>query len=181
MDLAQILVLYHSGEGTTRRLAEALHNAALAAGAQSQCCDLSDPHKAMALLDQCDAVALGSPTYMGMVAQEFLAFGAHTSERWSEQRWRDKIACGFTCGANANGDQSSTLTYMQTFACQHGMLWLSLDIPGQLHPEGLNRFGTSLGATGKTVDGVVHPLDLGTAAYLGKRLASACLRWKRGA
>ncbi|XUJ34422.1 flavodoxin family protein [Bradyrhizobium japonicum] len=57
---------------------------------------------------------------MGGPAAQFKAFADASSYRWSQQRWADKIAAGFTTGACAGGDQLHTLTYFTILAAQHG-------------------------------------------------------------
>lgn len=57
----------------------------------------------------CDAVIMGSPTYMGGVSAQLKAFADASSEYWSEQQWTNKVAAGFTCGSTLNGDQSNSL------------------------------------------------------------------------
>ena len=58
----------------------------------------------MATLDASDALTFGSPTYMGGPAAQFMAFADATVERWSEQRWRDKLAAGFTVSSALTGE-----------------------------------------------------------------------------
>ena len=56
------------------------------------------------------------------------------------------------------------------------MLWCGLDIPGGESPNGLNRLGTQLGVAAHLVDGSLPLSDLGTAEYLGDRLARIASR-----
>lgn len=129
----------------------------------------------MAKLADCDALIFGSPTYMGGVAAQFKAFVDATSESWSEQKWAGKLAAGFTCGSNPNGDQSSTLQYMSTFASQHGMLWAGLDTAPGFGEHGVNRLGCQLGVVAYAPEGNAHPQDLASAEYLGRRVARLLL------
>jgi multimeric flavodoxin WrbA len=127
------------------------------------------------MVDAADAVAFGSPTYMGGPAAQFKAFADASSERWEGQRWADKVAAGFTVGACANGDQGFTLAYFSILAAQHGMLWCGLDIPGGLDKAGRNRLGAQVGLVALATEGEVDAADLATAQYLGRRLAGG--RW----
>lgn len=122
-------------------------------------------------LFSCDAIIFGSPTYMGGVSAQFKAFADASSEFWADQRWANKLAAGFTSGGGYNGDQSSTLQYLTTFAAQHGMLWLNLDVAGGFSPQGLNRLGQQSGIVAQGMEGQAHPSDLATAQYLGERVA----------
>jgi multimeric flavodoxin WrbA len=120
----------------------------------------------------CDAIIMGSPTYMGGVAAQFKAFADASSEYWSEQLWANKVAAGFTSGSALNGDQSSTLNYLITLANQHGMYWVGLDLAHGYKDLGLNRLGCQLGVVSQSSDGNVHSIDDLSAQYLGKRVAS---------
>jgi NAD(P)H dehydrogenase (quinone) len=113
---------------------------------------------------------------MGGPAAQFKAFADASSYRWSQQRWADKIAAGFTTGACAGGDQLHTLTYFTILAAQHGMLWCGLDIPGGEDPSGRNRLGSQFGLATHLVDGALLQSDLCTAEYLGQRLAKLAKR-----
>lgn len=122
-----------------------------------------------ALFD-CDAIIFGSPTYMGSVAAQFKAFADATSDFWQEQKWAGKLAAGITSGTAYNGDQASTLGYMQLLASQHGMLWVSLDAPFNDEIKGVNRLGCHLGVTAQSLDGQVHEVDLKSAGYLAEKI-----------
>ncbi|MCC2607702.1 flavodoxin family protein [Planctobacterium marinum] len=122
-------------------------------------------------LFHCDAIIFGSPTYMGSVSAQFKAFADATSDFWQEQKWAGKLAAGITSGTAHNGDQASTLGYMQLLASQHGMLWVSLDAPFNDQTRGVNRLGCHLGVTAQSADGEVHNVDLKTAAYLAENVA----------
>ena len=113
---------------------------------------------------------------MGGPAAEFKAFADASSERWSKQQWAGKVAVGFTTGTCASGDQLHTLTYFSILAAQHGMLWCGVDIPGNENPDGLNRLGSQLGVATNLVAGSLPQGDLGTAEYLGARLARVVCR-----
>jgi len=99
----------------------------------------------LSLIDGSDAVIFGSPTYMGGPAAQFKAFADATSDHWDAQQWADKVAAGFTVGANPNGDQLMTLQYFSILASQHGMLWIGLDIPGGFDERQRNPLGSQLG------------------------------------
>ena len=120
----------------------------------------------------CDAIIMGSPTYMGGVSAQFKAFADASSEYWSEQLWANKVAAGFTSGSALNGDQSSSLNYLVTLANQHGMYWVGLDLAHGYRDLGLNRLGCQVGVVSQSFNGNVHSIDDLTAQYLGKRVAS---------
>ncbi|MDA9556970.1 flavodoxin family protein [Vibrio sp.] len=122
------------------------------------------------LLD-CDAIIMGSPTYMGSVAAQFKAFADASSEFWPQQQWADKIAAGFTCGIALNGDQSSSLQCMNTFASQHGMIWVGLDTAVGYRDHGVNRFGCNLGVVAQSFGSIANEVDTASATHLGSRVA----------
>ncbi|WP_274021752.1 flavodoxin family protein [Vibrio parahaemolyticus] len=123
-------------------------------------------------LAECDAIIFGSPTYMGGVAAQFKAFADASSESWYHQKWANKVAAGFTSGGALNGDQSCTLQYLQTFAYQHGMMWVGLDKISNSGEQNLNRYGVQGGIVAQGgEDGLLHASDVATAEYLGKRVA----------
>ncbi|MDX3775645.1 flavodoxin family protein [Chromatiaceae bacterium AAb-1] len=179
--MVKVAVIFHSATGTTKQLAEAI-----AAGASSVPgveaikaeilgSDIIEGRfKNLALLEQLkdvDAMVFGSPTFMGCVSAQFKAFADATGDLWAEKLWADKVAAGFTIGSNLSGDQLNTIQYMQIFANQHGMLWASLDIPGNWDPENRNRLGAQSGLIAHSKDGVLNETDLITANYLGQRIA----------
>ncbi|HCE2133747.1 TPA: flavodoxin family protein [Vibrio parahaemolyticus] len=127
------------------------------------------------LLD-CDAIIMGSPTYMGGVSAQFKAFADASSEYWSDQLWADKVAAGFTSSSALNGDQSSSLGYLVTLANQHGMYWVGLDLAYGYKDQGLNRLGCQLGVVSESFDGNVNRTDELSASYLGKRVADMVAR-----
>lgn len=190
---ARVCVIYHSGFGHTARMAEAV-----ASGVQQvadvECLeipveDLDDAGAEIwSRIDDADAMIFGCPTYMGSPSAGIKKFMEMTSARWMEQRWADKLAAGFTNSGSHNGDKQNTLVGLATFAAQHGMVWINLNIlPGNNTSRGtvddLNRLGSCLGAMAQSnIDQgpeVVPPeADLETARRLGERVAVCTKRWK---
>ncbi|MGY4596033.1 flavodoxin family protein [Bradyrhizobium sp. 18] len=179
-----LAIAYFSISGTTEKLAHAVARGA-DGRAQVTLCRITggdivsgrfQNESLLETIDGADAVAFGSPIYMGGPAAQFKAFADASSDRWSQQRWANKIAAGFTTGACASGDQLHTLSYFSILAAQHGMLWCGLDIPGGEDPSGRNRLGSQLGLATHLIDGSLPESDLGTAAYLGLRLAKMASR-----
>lgn len=179
--MVKLAVIFHSVTGTTRQLASSV-----VAGASSVegievikveilGADIIEGRfKNSALLEKLtdvDAMVFGSPTFMGCVSAQFKAFADATGELWADKAWSDKIAAGFTIGSNLSGDQLHTLQYLQIFANQHGMLWASLDIPGNCDLQNRNRLGAQSGLIAHSKDGALNETDLITAHYLGQRVA----------
>ncbi|MFA0812104.1 flavodoxin family protein [Microbulbifer epialgicus] len=122
----KIGVVYHSICGSTRELAQAVvvgaANISGCEGVELPVCgeDIQQGryrnHDLMIQLDQCEAIVLGSPTFMGNVTAQFKAFMDAASGRYSDRSWIDKFAAGFTIGGNFSGDQLNTIQTMQIFA-----------------------------------------------------------------
>lgn len=180
--MVKIAIVFHSATGTTKKLAEAVANGAVSvSGVEIVNVDIlgtdivEGRYRNNALIEQLknvDAMIFGSPTFMGCVSAQFKAFADATGELWAEQAWSSKIAGGFTIGSNLSGDQLNTIQYMQIFANQHGMLWVSLDIPGNCDTQGRNRLGAQSGLIAHSKDGELNEIDLSTAHYLGQRIAT---------
>jgi multimeric flavodoxin WrbA len=110
-----------------------------------------------------------------------------TPTRWMERKWADKLAAGFTNSGSQNGDKQNTLIDIASFAAQHGMVWINLNLmPGNNNSGGsvddLNRLGSFLGAMAQSnvdegPDKAPTKADLETAKKLGERVANCAKRW----
>lgn len=142
----------------------------------------------MEKLDASDGIVFGCATYMGSGSAIFKSFlEAAFRPHWLEQRWKDKIAAGFTNSASQNGDKLSTLVQLMVFAMQMGMIWAGVgDLPGNNWSGGsrndLNRLGTWVGAMGQSNADEQAPSagDVETAERLGHRVALICRRFREG-
>ena len=132
--MVTVSVIYHSGMGHTKKMAEAVVK-----GAES----VSDARvnlltidgkdikngrwkndEVLGKLDASDAIIFGSPTYMGSVSGQTKAFIDATSERWIKQTWRDKVAAGFSVSGGPGGDKFNTLVTFATLAICDGRIYL---------------------------------------------------------
>lgn len=186
-----VAIVYHSGYGHTARQAEAVAQGALAvSGTEALLVPVADAEANMARLAEADAIVFGAPTYMGSASAAFKGFMDASSKVWAEGGWKDKLAAGFTNSASQSGDKLATLQQLSVFAAQHGMVWVSLGLPpGNNSSRGslddLNRLGSFLGAMAQSnadegPDRGPTPADLRTAEHLGRRVAEAATRWRRG-
>ena len=186
--MTTIAIVYHSGYGHTKALAEAVAKGAQAvAGAKVALVPVAEAEARQTELDGADAIIFGSPTYMGGVSADFAKFKDWTAKCWMDGAWRNKLAAGFTASASWNGDKHNTLYQLLTLALQHGMVWVGLGLPGGYnHSKGsvddLNRLGASVGAMAQAnadqgVEGIAAS-DFRTMEALGKRVAEAALRWR---
>lgn len=185
--MAKVVTVYHSGYGHTKLQAEAVHRGAgLVAGVEATLLSVDEVPQRWDALHQADAIIFGCPTYMGGPSAPFKAFIDSASKFWMEQRWKDKLAAGFTNSGSPSGDKQTTLQILQINAMQHSMIWVSLgQMPNAADPanfEAINRLGGSIGAMAQSPHGQRTPLpgDLKTAELLGQRVAEAAVRWARG-
>jgi len=185
--VAIVKVVFHSGSGNTKALADAVQKGA-AGNAESELMEIKGEQiiegrfkddAFLARLDQADAIIFGSPTYMGMVSGQMKCFLDATSSRWMSGSWNSKLAAGFTTSLGLSGDKQSTLSYLVTVACQHGMIWISSDSPNSLFTgdamdTATNRLSSSTGVMSQVNFGPdFKPTigDLKTGELLGARVA----------
>ncbi|GAA4356728.1 flavodoxin family protein [Kangiella marina] len=182
-----IAVVYHSGYGHTKVIAEAVAQGVEEANAQVQLISVDEVDNHWDDLAQAKGIIFGSPTYMGSVSAGFKGFMDKSSKVWAEQGWKDKLAAGFTNSGSQSGDKLNTLIQMSVFAAQQSMIWVSLGLmPGNNSskgsPEDLNRIGSYLGAmaqsnTDQGADETPPNTDKETAKLLGKRMAETAARF----
>jgi len=185
--MARIAIVYHSSYGHTEALARSVRQGALrVAGTVAVLVPVAEAESRWEELHQADAIIFGSPTYMGSASADFQKFCEATSRFWIEQKWKDKLAAGFTNSASQSGDKLNTLMQLAIFAAQHGMLWVSLGLlPGNnastASAYDLNRLGSFLGVMAQSnndqgPETVPPPNDHETAAILGRRVAEFACR-----
>jgi len=139
-----ILVLYYSRHGATRKLAELI-----AQGVESvPGCDArlrtvpavstvteatepdvpasGAPYVELNDLEQCDGLALGSPTRFGNMAAAMKYFWDGTAPQWLSGALAGKPASVFTATGSMHGGQESTLLSMMIPLLHHGMLIVGL-------------------------------------------------------
>lgn len=180
-----IVIVYHSGYGHTKKVAEAVAEGSagtlLAIDAEGNL-----PEGAWEAIAAADTVVFGSPTYMGSVSWQFKKFADASSKPWSKQAWKDKLAAGFTNSATLNGDKLSTIHYLFTLSQQHGMIWLSAGMMpsnAKKHTrDDLNNLGGYAGLitaspSDASTDEMV-PGDLMTARAFGERVKEVTAKLK---
>lgn len=184
-----ISIVYHSGYGHTAKVAQLVAEGARRVdGAEVQLIPVADGEIPWETLEASDAIIFGSPTYNGLISARLKQFMEDsTRTAWFEQKWRNKIAAGFTNSGAQHGDKLNSLISLALFAAQHGMIWVGLDLmPGNSSSTGttndLNRHGSWLGVmtqSNNDQDAGQTPNegDLKTAAYLGQRVAEITRRF----
>jgi NAD(P)H dehydrogenase (quinone) len=188
----RIAIVYHSGNGHTRRQAEAVKaGVEQVDGTEALLLSVDEAQTRWDDLAAAEAIIFGAPTYMGGVSAQFKAFEEATSRVvMAKGLWKDKIAAGFTNSGARSGDKLATLIQIAIFAAQHSMHWVNLGLPPTNHStkgsdEELNRLGFWLGAGAQSnvdqgPDLAPPKADLETAEHLGRRVAETTLQFVRG-
>ena len=197
--MPDILVLYYSRNGATRRLAQQIAQgidsvpgalarvrtvppvAAVVTQAAPPVPVSGAPYAELRDLEECAGLALGSPTRFGNMAAPMKHFWDSTGALWQNGTLDGKPACVFTSTSTQHGGQESTLLSMMLPLMHHGMLIIGL-------PFTEAALGAT--ATGGTPYGASHVAGSGAeralsedekrlASALGRRLASAALKLAR--
>ena len=184
--MSKIAIVFHSGYGHTKRMAESV---AAGAGGELIAIDaegnLSEAQ--WATLGAADAIIFGSPTYMGSVSWRFKKFADASSKQWFSQAWKNKIAVGFSNSASMNGDKLSTLHYLFTLSQQHSMIWVGTGMmPSNSKAatrNDTNYLGAYSGAMAQSPSDAspdeMLPGDLETAKQFGARVAEVASKFSR--
>ena len=197
--MPDLLVLYYSRGGATRALAERI-----AAGIESvpgararmrtvppvapvtqtaapPVPDSGAPYCELRDLEECAALALGSPTRFGNMAAPMKHFLDGTGALWQNGALSGKPACVFTATASMHGGQETTLVSMMLPLLHHGMLIVGLPFTEPLLTSTTSG-GTPYGAShvsGGMGDKPVSEDEKRLAFLLGKRLAEVALKLAR--
>lgn len=176
--MTRVAIVYHSKFGHTKTLAEEVAKGVQSVdGAQADLIFVEQDKIDWETLDKSDAIILGSPTYMGNVTGEFkLYFMDAIGDVYLSQKWKNKIAAGFTNSHSASGDKLTVLIQMAIFAAQNGMIWVGqADKRTGSGVDDVNRLGSYLGAmaqSDRSLGEVLPPPgDRQTAFNLGCRVA----------
>lgn len=173
-----IAIICHSGYGHTRIVAEHIRKGAQTVLPEVHLLSTSEALQDIELLHQMETLVFGCPTYMGTVSAEFKHFMEATGHFWYAQKWKDKLAAGFTNSSTFNGDKLNTLQQLALFAAQHSMLWISLGIlPRFEHdrqqeiPNGLASYLGLMTLSDNSKSTLHLPKGLETAEMFGQRIA----------
>ncbi len=191
--MLEVLILYYSVHGCTRALADSLaQGVAEVPGVlprvrtvprvatvvdQPQPAVPADgpPYVELDDLNQCAALALGSPTRFGNMAAPLKHFIDQTSPLWLAGALAGKPAAVFTSTSTLHGGQESTLLSMMLPLLHHGMFIVGLPFTeAELTTTGAG--GTPYGASHHAGAGAPQAVELRLARALGRRLAGAAQR-----
>lgn len=198
--MLDILVLFYSRHGSTRKLAELIAAGIDSVpGAQarlrtvppvSTVCEATAPdippegapYAEARDLEECAGLALGSPTRYGNMAAPMKYFIDGTLSQWLSGTLAGKPACVFTSTGSLHGGQETTLLSMMLPLLHHGML-----ITGLPYTEAALMTtasgGSPYGATHWSGVQGDHALSEDTrtlAVALGKRLARTARQLQAG-
>ena len=191
-----ILVLYYSRHGATRRLAHAVAAGIDSVdGAQARLRTVPPvapitqvaappvppegaPYAELADLEACAGLALGSPTRFGNMATPLKHFFDSTSGLWLSGALAGKPAALFCTTSSLHGGQEATLLSMMLPLLHHGMLVLGIPYT---EPDltTTSSGGTPYGASHTARHGAPPSLsdeERRLAHALGARLARAAMR-----
>jgi len=185
LDMAKVVVVFHSGYGHTLRMAQSV-----ADGADAELlpidADGNLPTGGWETLVAADAIIFGSPTYMANVSWQFKKFADASSKAWYVQAWKDKLAAGFTNSAGPSGDKLATLTALFGLAMQHGMIWVSQGLkPSNTKAATRNDINNLVSYSGAMAQSpsdasadAMSPGDLETARLFGQRVAEVARQFR---
>lgn len=151
----EILVLYYSVNGSTAAMARQIARGVEAAGGRARLrtvpkvapvTEVAEPaipedgalYCSEADLDDCDGLALGSPTRFGNMAAPLKHFLDGTGALWMRGALVGRPAAVFTSTASLHGGQESTLLSMMLPLLHHGMLVLGVpySVPALMRSTG---------------------------------------------
>jgi NAD(P)H dehydrogenase (quinone) len=186
--MRRITIVFHSGYGHTKRVAEHVEKGIASGGATVESIAIDSggnvPEAAWRTLQDSDGIIFGTPTYMGGPSWQFKKFADASSKQWFAMAWKGKVAAGFTNSASTNGDKESTLRYLVTLASQHGMLWSGSGLKAANSKastrEDINYLGGYVGLVAVSPSDAsvdeMNPGDLRTAEAFGANFAEVMKR-----
>jgi NAD(P)H dehydrogenase (quinone) len=192
----KILILYYSRHGATRKLAELIAQgvahvpnceavlrtvpavSTVTEAIEPAVPDSGAPYVELTDLEECAALALGSPTRFGNMAAPVKYFLDGSSAQWISGALAGKPACVFTSTGSLHGGQESTLLSMMLPLLHHGMLIVGLPYTEAALMSTASG-GSPYGAThwsGIKGDQALSEDTRSLAIALGKRLAHTAAR-----
>jgi NAD(P)H dehydrogenase (quinone) len=192
----EILILYYSQGGAVREMAQLIARGVESVnGAQARIrtvpkvsanCEATepeipakgDPYCELQDLQECAALALGSPTRFGNMAAPMKYFLDGTSGLWLKGALIGKPACVFTSTGSMHGGNESTLLTMMLPLLHHGMLIVGLPY-SEPALSATQSGGTPYGAShvgGAMDDKKITDDEKKLCIALGKRLAETALK-----
>ncbi|MCQ8179714.1 NAD(P)H:quinone oxidoreductase [Methylomonas sp. SURF-1] len=194
--MAKILILYYSRDGGTARMAQHIaRGVESVAGAEAllrtvpevsavsekvadSIPDSGAPYASLNDLENCDGLALGSPTHFGNMAAALKYFLDSSTPLWFSGALSGKPAGVFTSTGSMHGGHETTLLSMMLPLMHHGMLLLSLPCNEIALRETVSG-GTPYGPSHcSEADAELTEHEKRLCWVLGERLAKAALALK---
>lgn len=139
------------------------------------------PYAQLSDLEQCNGLALGSPTRFGNMAAPLKHFLDSTGTLWSRGTLAGKPAALFTSTSTLHGGQETTLLSMMMPLLHHGMLIVGLPYTLPALAKTLSG-GTPYGAShfaGASNERAIADDEQALCRALGRRLAEVSARLSR--
>lgn len=195
--MVEILVLYYSQHGAVREMAQLVaRGVEMVNGASARLRTVADistvceataptipdsgaPYAETSDLEECDGLALGSPTRFGNMAAPLKYFlDTATTGLWLKGGLVGKPAAVFTSTASMHGGNETTLVSMMLPLLHHGMVLVGLPYS---EPEltSTSSGGTPYGASrvvGQNHDKSLSEAEKKLCIALGRRLAETALK-----
>lgn len=190
--MTKIAVIYYSATGTTYKLAKAIEEGVVAAGAEVRVRKVRElaPDEAiqsnagwaahaletqnvdeatLADLEWADAIILGSPTRYGLPTAQLKQFIDTTGPLWAQGKLVNKVASSFTSTATAHGGHETTLTAINNTFYHWGCIIVGPGYADPIQFQSGNPYGTSF----TSANGTLPPDDvaLNAARFQGRRVA----------
>lgn len=135
--MAQILILYYSKRGNTRKMARLIgRGVESVTGCQAiirtvesnleDGAEAKDPVVTEQDMADCNGLVLGSPCYFGNMAAPLKQFIDSTGNLWFSGAMEGKPASVFTTGSSLHGGQETTLLNMMVPLLHYGMVVVGL-------------------------------------------------------
>jgi len=184
--MPKIVIPYYSASGHTHRLAEAILEGVSLVNSDVSLINVDEmSEEYWSLLEKADVIIFGSPTFMGGVSGKYKLFLDETSYRgyWTEQKFVDKMAAGFTVATYPSGDKLNTIFQLAIFAAQYGMIWVNnCDIGNKVSSSSNdhNECGSWLGVMATSISDkskMISDDDIQTGKQFGIRFANSVNRW----
>jgi NAD(P)H dehydrogenase (quinone) len=194
--MADVLVLYYSLHGNVARMArlvargieevDGMQARVRTVPKISTVCEASEnsvpaegpPYVTRADLDECVALALGSPTRFGNMAAPLKYFLDSTATEWLSGTLAGKPAAVFTSTATLHGGQETTLLSMMLPLMHHGMLIVGIPYT-EKDLTSTRSGGTPYGAShlaGPHNDITISDEEQRLCVALGRRIAGVSAR-----
>jgi NAD(P)H dehydrogenase (quinone) len=195
IQMAKILVLYHSFYGHIETMANAVAKGARevqgaqvdlkrvpetipdedfrkAGGKSAQAAPVAQPGE----LVNYDAIIFGTPTRFGNMTGQMRTFLDHTGALWATGALIGKVGSVFTSSATQHGGQESTILTFHPTLLHHGMMIVGLPYSEQRQMgldeiKGGSPYGASTIAGGKG-ERMPSEQELGMASFQGKHVAT---------